>query len=692
MRRALDRSNLVSDEAKRKFDEIGKKAAELGRLNPTIKVDIETQAAKLKLDLFRADVKRALNDISNGGGSGGSNSWWSKIIGTRGTPGTGGNAGTAGTGLLGILGGVGSIATSTPAMWGLLIAGAAAAAVALAPVAAALIPITAGFGALAFVAKNDLGPVFTALGENGKKLQKTLSTMSESQKDLYKSALPLKGEWDQMAKAVRPEVYKAFATGLKIIKDLMPALKPLLIAAGKAVDQFLNKLLNWLNSPQGQSFINWLRTVGPKDIKNFGRVMWDTAHTVGDALHAIYSAGSWIDKFVTHWRDDWTVVKNVFRLIGDQIVIFALETVQGILTPFTHIPFIGHYFADARNAVHGELVRMQADARNASAQIQASFDSIHGKTVPLNVDLNLPSGIALGSGGQKTQKRAAGGMITGGIPGRDSVLGMLMPGELVVPTHLVQAGAVDHLRGHLPGFAGGGMVGDVFRPPVGVFDSRLVATAYADENAIAAYVAAHASLTAGLRARLTARSGGGGTGGPSPLPGGGNPLANALLAQRMYPPWASGSAWAAWNSVAMRESGWSQFADNASSGAYGIPQALPYTKMPKAAWPSWAGGSSDPGSQISWMVGYIKGRYGSPQNAWAHELSAGSYDHGGFLPTGVSIAVNGTGRPEPVGAAAGNTYNISINVPVSANKAEVGREVVTAIREFEKRSGSSWRR
>lgn len=54
--------------------------------------------------------------------------------------------------------------------------------------------------------------------------------------------------------------------------------------------------------------------------------------------------------------------------------------------------------------------------------------------------------------------KAAGGMITGGIRGMDSVIGLLMPGEVVVPEPLVRAGAVDHLRGILPGFAGGGLV------------------------------------------------------------------------------------------------------------------------------------------------------------------------------------------------------------------------------------------
>jgi hypothetical protein len=75
-----------------------------------------------------------------------------------------------------------------------------------------------------------------------------------------------------------------------------------------------------------------------------------------------------------------------------------------------------------------------------------------------------------------------------------------------------------------------------------------------------------------------------------------------------------------WN----QESGWSQFAENAS-GAYGIPQALPFNKMPQAAWPASAGGSSDPSAQISWGLGYIKGTYGSPCNAWGHEQSFGWY-------------------------------------------------------------------
>jgi transglycosylase-like protein with SLT domain len=61
-----------------------------------------------------------------------------------------------------------------------------------------------------------------------------------------------------------------------------------------------------------------------------------------------------------------------------------------------------------------------------------------------------------------------------------------------------------------------------------------------------------------------------------------------------------------------KESGWSTTAAN-SSGAYGIPQALPGSKMAAVAG-DWR---TNPATQITWGLGYIKGRYGSPDQAWA---------------------------------------------------------------------------
>ncbi len=69
------------------------------------------------------------------------------------------------------------------------------------------------------------------------------------------------------------------------------------------------------------------------------------------------------------------------------------------------------------------------------------------------------------------------------------------------------------------------------------------------------------------------------------------------------------------------ESGWSTTASNPSSGAYGIPQALPGSKMATAG-PDW---QTNPVTQIRWGLGYIKSLYGSPCGAWSHEQGTGWY-------------------------------------------------------------------
>lgn len=79
----------------------------------------------------------------------------------------------------------------------------------------------------------------------------------------------------------------------------------------------------------------------------------------------------------------------------------------------------------------------------------------------------------------------------------------------------------------------------------------------------------------------------------------------------------TGAEWNALQSLWQHESNWNPKAKNPSSGAYGIPQALPYNKMPQAAWPESAGGKSDAATQIQWGLDYIKSRYGSPSVAWA---------------------------------------------------------------------------
>jgi hypothetical protein len=70
-----------------------------------------------------------------------------------------------------------------------------------------------------------------------------------------------------------------------------------------------------------------------------------------------------------------------------------------------------------------------------------------------------------------------------------------------------------------------------------------------------------------------------------------------------------------------RESGWNPRAMNPSSGAYGIPQSLPASKMASAG-SDWR---TNPATQIRWGLSYIAERYGTPCGAWAHSQSHGWY-------------------------------------------------------------------
>ncbi|GAB2468743.1 hypothetical protein GCM10027063_06410 [Promicromonospora xylanilytica] len=83
----------------------------------------------------------------------------------------------------------------------------------------------------------------------------------------------------------------------------------------------------------------------------------------------------------------------------------------------------------------------------------------------------------------------------------------------------------------------------------------------------------------------------------------------------------TGQEWTCLELLWERESGWNYQAANPSSGAYGIPQALPGSKMGSAG-SDWA---TNPATQIEWGLGYIADRYGTPCGAWGHSESVGWY-------------------------------------------------------------------
>jgi hypothetical protein len=102
----------------------------------------------------------------------------------------------------------------------------------------------------------------------------------------------------------------------------------------------------------------------------------------------------------------------------------------------------------------------------------------------------------------------------------------------------------------------------------------------------------------------------------APDPGSAQAVARQMLADRGMGDDQFACLVALWN----RESGWRVNAYN-SSGAYGIPQALPGSKM-AAFGADW---QTNPATQIAWGLSYITGRYGNPCGAWGHSNSYGWY-------------------------------------------------------------------
>ena len=241
-------------------------------------------------------------------------------------------------------------------------------------------------------------------------------------------------------------------------------------------------------------------------------------------------------------------------------------------------------------------------------------------------------------GGGNRLHSAAGAFISGGTPGVDSVPIMAMPGEVVVPTRMVQSGAVDHLRGSIPGFASGGVVGHYGGGLGGLSPwvrQEHAATVKAIENATAA--ATFAAIRQGP-------PGGFGAGvarwkpdvlsvlGMLGLPFGDAPT---ILSQMQT------------------ESGGNPFAinltdSNAAAGdpSRGLMQTIMSTFLAYVG-PFRGRSIYDPMANIYAGVNYAIHRYGNP--GFLSVLGHGhGYDQGGWLPPGLSMAYNGTGRPEQV--------------------------------------------
>jgi hypothetical protein len=213
------------------------------------------------------------------------------------------------------------------------------------------------------------------------------------------------------------------------------------------------------------------------------------------------------------------------------------------------------------------------------------------------------------------------------------------------------------------------MGGAISGPGTGTSDSVLVAASNGEHMWTAAEVAAaggHAGVEALRKAVL---AGGGGRAGGGPIypvdwsksvqdgwasslakataftgGGAGSPLIR-VLGQNIANAMGYGSQFSAIDFVFSHESSWNPNAQNPTSSAYGIPQFLDST------WAAYGGKTSDPARQIRDGIQYMVDRYSSPNGAASFWQGHHWYDGGGYLMPGLTMAYNGTGKPERIRTA-----------------------------------------
>ena len=638
-----------TEKVKAQLDDIDAHAELLKKEFPEFTAKIDTATATSKVSVLRRDLQGIKKVAEDAGGGPNGPGLISRMLFGGGKSGGGGVTGA-------LLPGPGPAAALTgfaavgPALAGLaveatgLASGFAAAGIGVGSFAALAIPAL-GKIKTAYTNINAAQKAYHAAVETEKldptksnaaavsraliKLKESWTGLDPAERHAVHGVDDFRTSYDKMAKAFEPDVFKVFNHGLKIANDLLPTLKPFADRAATAIDGLLKKIQHVVKPPpsttltiggktvvnpsggtlggpgqQFQDFLSQMKQLEGPSITAIGQGLGNVTAALGqlltvmskkDVINAINIAFSiltgtikgitFVVKEVMSHFDDWV---NTFKTI----IKFGNEGAHQFDIVRHSIFLFGNEGATVFDTLRHTVAHFTDDFVGFFRRIGQAYVDDQNNVLHWSSDINHDIGLVLNwfvkLPGEIGHALAGLGSLLFNI-GKNAVQGLI--NGLLSLWHKLTS-LVDHIKSII-GFGGG---------------------------------AGHKPGTPGG-------------------PAGGAPSANAAMARGMFPEWGSGANWDAWNYVAMRESGWNQFATNASSGAYGIPQALPPTKMPLAAQ---AAGGSNPASQISWMASYMRGRYGGPQGAAAHEQAFNWYDSGGMLPRGISMAVNNTGAPERV--------------------------------------------
>jgi hypothetical protein len=333
-----------------------------------------------------------------------------------------------------------------------------------------------------------------------------------------------------------------------------------------------------------------------------------------------------------------TYSHDVHRLIAAGVSPAAIQELSQKGPQYVHALATGsnaqlktyrQYWRDRQAEVKGGFAKsmeeqFQGLVRKMRA-MQREINKLKGKTVDVTASTKVDPNVlkVFTAAGGKVRMSQKGDRVPG-YGGGDRHPYLLEGGETVVSkehSRLPVMRAAFTAAG-VPGFAAGGAV---YSAELGM------------RNRASGLMVGSASRAAKLMQQMA------GLGGPGGRPPKGviQQFAAMLLAGRGW-----GGQWGSFNALEMGEAGWNPFAQNPASTAYGLGQFL------NGTWATVGGHkTSDYRLQLEYMMRYIGRNYDSPANAYRKWLGRSPhwYDQGGFLPPGLSLAYNGTGRGEPVG-------------------------------------------
>ena len=346
-------------------------------------------------------------------------------------------------------------------------------------------------------------------------------------------------------------------------------------------------------------------------------------------------------------------VTNATRWVIDKVLWMAEKVLDGAVAAFGWAPKIGDKLKAARDKV--------ADFRK---DVNAELDQVKDEGVTVTVKANV-KGVTAAVAGFGANLFATGGPVSGGTPGKDSVLGLMMPGEHVLTSDEVKrAGGhrgVYAIRkmlkrgefaknGDVPAFAGGGPVFGAGVPNMSGLSGQV--GAMRDGAAGVLGKAAKVALLNAANHWLKEQAGKG-------------KLSAAQIARGQSFAQSQVGKPYVWGGVGPGGYDCSGFVSAVLNAAQG---KSPYSRRGSTGTMPWAGFSGGKGSfSAGWftgspghMAGNIGGlgiesaggvgvRTGAAATSVNSFPNIAHYDNGGMLQPGWTMAYNGTGRPEPVG-------------------------------------------